>query len=69
MNLDAWARGALRRAPDRSDYIGCSYEEASRRATAICKAAADTGRTINASLYLSEFRQIMLVLNPACEAP
>jgi hypothetical protein len=59
-----WAASAVRRAPCQSDYVGCSYEEASRRALAICAAAVETGRTVNAGLYLIEFSWIMQWLAP-----
>lgn len=62
MNLDNWAVSAVRRNPEPGDYMGCSYEQASRRAVAICKAAAESGQTINAAHYLAEYARIMLWL-------
>lgn len=58
-NAEMWARGAVRRPPHIGDYAGLSYEDASRRAQAICAAAAETGQTMNAALYLAEFAKIM----------
>ena len=54
-----WARGAIRREPDICDYAGLGYEQASRRALAICAVAAETGQTINASYHLDRLRDVM----------
>lgn len=62
--LVSWARGALRREATYSDFAGLSYEQASRRATAICEAAVETGQTIAAAVYLAELAKVMQLLTP-----
>lgn len=52
MSDDFWARGILRRQPEQLDYAGLSYEQTSRKAQALCKAAAESGQTINCAAHL-----------------
>jgi hypothetical protein len=54
-----WAKGAIRRAPVQSDYAGLSYEQASRRASAICAAAVESGATMNAERHMHELHRRM----------
>ena len=58
--LESWARTTVFRKPKVQDYVGLSYEEASRRAQAICLVGARTGKTINASYHLDRLRDILL---------
>lgn len=60
--LKIWATGAVKRKPTEYEYMGLSYEQASRRAQAICAAAAETGQTINASAHLNQATQLMQLL-------
>lgn len=62
MNVDTWAKAAHKRRPQYHDYVGCSYEEASRRAQAICRAAGESGITLYAASYLAEFAKLMQIL-------
>lgn len=57
---ESWARATILEKPRAQDYIGLSYEAASRRAQAICLAGAQTGQTINASYHLDRLRNILL---------
>jgi hypothetical protein len=59
---ESWARGAIMREPLKEDYIGLSYETASRRMQAMCAIAAETGRTVNASHHLNKLRDIFLMV-------
>lgn len=59
MNTDSWARGALMREPEERDYAGLSYEEASRRAQAICKIAGESGKTMIARRHLDKLCDIL----------
>lgn len=54
-----WAIGAVRRRPERSDYIGLSAQQARERANAIREAGEETGQTDNAALYLYELDKII----------
>lgn len=56
---DAIAADAVRRPPVTFQYRGLSYEQASRRAQAICRAAGETGQTINAAKHLAELHGVM----------
>lgn len=53
------ARFALMGKPAPHQYAGLSYEQASRRAQAICQIAGETGQTVNASYHLAECRRVM----------
>lgn len=59
MNYDVWAICALKNAPRDGQYNGLSYEQASRRAEALCRIAAKTGQTVNASLHLKACVSVM----------
>lgn len=55
---ESWASGAINRRSEVQDYIGLSYADASRRMQAICKVAAERGRTVNASYHLDKLRDV-----------
>lgn len=59
------ARFSLFSKPRPHQYAGMSYEQASRRAVEICRIAAETGQTINASFHLEECRKVMALTNNA----
>lgn len=62
MKIEIWAAAVIHREPRKEDYVGCSYEMASRRAQAICRAAGESGQTVSASLHLAEYVKIMKCL-------
>lgn len=62
--LERWARAAVGRKPVPADYQGLSYSDASRRAVAVCAAAAETGQTINARLHLEHLHDVMEATRP-----
>lgn len=55
----AAAELAVKRPPVTFEYRGLSYEQASCRAQAICRAAGVTGQTINAAKHLAELHAVM----------
>ena len=57
--LLAEARRRVKRPPVTFEYRGHSYEEASRMAQAICRAAGESGETINAAKHLAELHAVM----------
>lgn len=57
--IDRWAVGAINRRPGMFETRGLGYEAASRRAQAICKAAGETGKTINAYHWLCKLHDEM----------
>ncbi len=59
---DEWARSAVNRQPEQPDWVGLSYEMASRKAQAICLEAGRTGVTRHVASYLSKFHNVMNVL-------
>lgn len=65
VDLHRYALGAVGRKPHAHEHLGISYEEASRRAQAICAAAGKTGQTINATAHLVELTGVMTVLHKA----
>jgi len=55
MDYGQWARIALSRPLREQDYQGISYEEASRKAQAICRVAGETGQTVEAYKHLGKY--------------
>lgn len=60
--LKRYAKGAVARRPCRMEHLGISYEDASRRAQAICAAAGETGQTINAAAHLAELVPVLTTM-------